>query len=230
MVRLWPRRIDRCRTCRVAFQRDGALPEEFDEHYYRRPTVTYFTSDDEPNMHHPKVHAALMERCGLKLESGRDSRLLEVGFANGSVLKYFHDLGWEVCGVEISEWAVQYVREKWGFEVYQGDIRDVDLPASSFDLVALMMILEHHPDPLGVVKCCVDLLRPGGMLFLTVPDSEADAEDYDTLLHHWYFNQYALQYLLCSLGLEGVQVYREPEDMKLINLPILVGAGRRTAV
>jgi len=227
LIRLWPRRIVRCRVCRVAFQPAGAVREEYVERYYRNPRTSYFTTDGEPNMHHPQIHSAFMRHCGLKIEGEGRCRLLEIGFANGTILKYFHDLGWDVCGVEVSHWAVEYVHNRWGFRVYEGDVRDIDLAAHTFDLVVLTMTVEHLQTPVAVLRRCVEILCPGGMLFVTVPDSEADPKDYENIGHRWYFTPYAFQCLLSSLGLQDVQVYREQHDMKIANLPILFGAGRK---
>ena len=35
------------------------------------------------------------------------------------------------------------------------------------DVVACLEVLEHVPDPKSLVKTCVDLLKPGGLLFLS---------------------------------------------------------------
>lgn len=40
-------------------------------------------------------------------------------------------------------------------------------PASPVDLVVCMEVLEHAPDPKGVVDACISYLAPGGLLVLT---------------------------------------------------------------
>jgi 2-polyprenyl-6-hydroxyphenyl methylase/3-demethylubiquinone-9 3-methyltransferase len=36
-----------------------------------------------------------------------------------------------------------------------------------YDVVACLEVLEHVPDPKLLVKTCVELLNPGGFLFLS---------------------------------------------------------------
>jgi 2-polyprenyl-6-hydroxyphenyl methylase/3-demethylubiquinone-9 3-methyltransferase len=42
-----------------------------------------------------------------------------------------------------------------------------DAHAGEFDLVCCMEMLEHVPDSGSVIRACADLLKPGGMLFLS---------------------------------------------------------------
>jgi len=39
--------------------------------------------------------------------------------------------------------------------------------AASFDAITCMEMLEHVPDPVGIVNACATLLKPGGRLFLS---------------------------------------------------------------
>jgi SAM-dependent methyltransferase len=49
------------------------------------------------------------------------------------------------------------------------DGQALPLREASVDAVLLMEVLEHVPDPLGVLHECARVLRPGGHLCLTVP-------------------------------------------------------------
>ncbi|MCW2240819.1 class I SAM-dependent methyltransferase [Azospirillum canadense] len=41
---------------------------------------------------------------------------------------------------------------------------------SSQDFVIANHVIEHLPDPIGFVKSCARVIKPGGVLFLTIPD------------------------------------------------------------
>jgi SAM-dependent methyltransferase len=96
-------------------------------------------------------------------------RFLEVGCAAGSFLNYAQRAGFEVEGVDISEWAASTAREQFGLKVHQGRLVETGLPGKSFDVVFLGDLLEHEPDPagfLGEVHC---ILKDDGVAVIKVP-------------------------------------------------------------
>jgi SAM-dependent methyltransferase len=95
--------------------------------------------------------------------------LLEVGCAAGSFLNYARRLGYQVKGVDISEWAAKTGREQFGLEIYIGRVVEVGLPSSSFDLIFLGDILEHEPKPVEFLSELKRLLKPDGVLAMKVP-------------------------------------------------------------
>lgn len=92
---------------------------------------------------------------------------LDVGFGSGEVAALAKDFGFQTYGVE---WCGEAVRAASGFhQVYEGNFSAVSLPENFFDVVSLMTLLEHLPDPSSAVKKCRQILKPGGILALTVP-------------------------------------------------------------
>lgn len=61
----------------------------------------------------------------------------------------------------------------------------VPLPDESLDYVTALDVLEHTPDDSAVVKGFHRLLRPGGVVAVTVPASMALWSDWDEVLHHF---------------------------------------------
>jgi SAM-dependent methyltransferase len=99
---------------------------------------------------------------------GATARILDVGCGDGSHLRLLREhgpRGWELEGVDTDARAVQAARAT-GLLVHHGDLQDVDLPRSSYDLVLLIMTVEHLADPLRTLQRVRELLRPGGRLLL----------------------------------------------------------------
>jgi SAM-dependent methyltransferase len=115
------------------------------------------------------------KRLDLVERAGRGVRVLDVGAGIGTFLKMGRDrFGWNVVGTEVSTSAVRIARERYGLNLLLGDVEDLSLPPGSFDLVTLWHVLEHVPSPSRTLNLCHDLLCPGGLLAIAVPnDSEA---------------------------------------------------------
>lgn len=73
-------------------------------------------------------------------------------------------------GLELNPDAVRRAREK-GLDVREG-LLDV-LPDSSADALTMFQVLEHVERPAEVLRDAARVLRPGGRLFIAVPNDEA---------------------------------------------------------
>lgn len=102
--------------------------------------------------------------------AGRAGRVLDVGCGPGHLLAQFRALGWQAVGTEMSAEAAAIPRGRHGLDVRAGELRSLALPAASFDAVVSWHTLEHMRDPLGVLDEIVRVLKPGGLLFVSVPD------------------------------------------------------------
>jgi SAM-dependent methyltransferase len=95
-------------------------------------------------------------------------RLLDVGCASGWLLDHARARGWQAQGVELSEEAVRFARER-GLQVHHGDLAGAHLPAASFDLIYMGDVLEHVPDCRATLAEVARVLSPGGVLYLRGP-------------------------------------------------------------
>ena len=97
------------------------------------------------------------------------ARLLDIGCANGSFLLRMKGLGWSVTGIEVDPAAAGHARDA-GLDVHQCSIEDHPLAPASFDAITFSHVLEHLHDPVGAIRACATLLRPGGTLWVGVPN------------------------------------------------------------
>jgi 2-polyprenyl-3-methyl-5-hydroxy-6-metoxy-1,4-benzoquinol methylase len=103
------------------------------------------------------------------LKAGR--KILEVGVGSGHFLHAAARLGFVVSGVELNPSAAEEARSR-GFEVFGMDLTSLTTEiVEPFDAVCSFQVLEHVPDPRAFLEGMLGVLRPGGELILSVPDS-----------------------------------------------------------
>jgi 2-polyprenyl-3-methyl-5-hydroxy-6-metoxy-1,4-benzoquinol methylase len=170
--RLGPVGYARCQSCGLVFQpaRHSATDE------VGRYTGRYF--DEYP---HPKggVQDYDEDEAQRRLEAGRRmewvrsyarrGRLLEVGAASGAFVGAAQELGFEASGVEPADSTAAKGRAR-GLALRTGTLDDMHQSGETFDIVCAWHVLEHLPEPRRSAKQLVDLLRPGGFLFLELPN------------------------------------------------------------
>lgn len=96
-------------------------------------------------------------------------RLLDVGSGPGFLLRAAGGRGWRPVGIDPSPFAVAQA-QRAGFEAHAGMLEQVDLPAASFDALALLQVIEHVSDPRPLLAACRRLLRPGGAIVVATPN------------------------------------------------------------
>jgi SAM-dependent methyltransferase len=98
-------------------------------------------------------------------------RLLDVGCGAGTFLTDARDAGWAVSGLEINAKFPEFCRTEMGLDdVRVGMISDPPFDEGSFDVVAMLDVLEHMYDPVLSVQQCRRLLKPGGVLVVKSPN------------------------------------------------------------
>lgn len=98
----------------------------------------------------------------------RLNRWLDVGCGAGTLLDAARRRGWEVAGTEVAAGAAEAVRAR-GYDVRVGELERLDLPLDGFDVVSVVEVLEHHPEPRALLAAAARLLRLGGALYVTTP-------------------------------------------------------------
>jgi SAM-dependent methyltransferase len=99
-------------------------------------------------------------------------RLAEVGAGNGAFLKLLGD-EYYVTAADLDEGAVTQLRAQ-GFDAVRGSLSDLAGRADPpNDVVCMFQTLEHMADFEEVFEHLRRLLKPGGSLFLSVPNGAA---------------------------------------------------------
>lgn len=97
-------------------------------------------------------------------------RLLDAGSGTGWFSKWAVDRGARVTSLDVGINILKKVREKCSTDLLGGDICMLNLKKESFDFVISSEMIEHTPDPRKAVQNLCEVLKPGGILVLTVPN------------------------------------------------------------
>jgi len=97
-------------------------------------------------------------------------RILDIGSGPGYFLKHGKDRGWQTLGIEPSLRAAAHSKEL-GLEIIEDFLNEeLATQLGQFDVVHMSEVLEHIPNPLELLRIARDLLAPGGMLCVVVPN------------------------------------------------------------
>ena len=103
----------------------------------------------------------------------QDKQALDVGCGGGILTEALARGAREATGIDLAAASLSTARlhaESEGLHINYRLMPIEDLAAAepaSFDVVTCMEMLEHVPDPAGIVQACADTLKPGGWLFLS---------------------------------------------------------------
>lgn len=137
------------------------------EGYFLHDYLPLMLANGENAMAERRAHLATIQR---HFRLPQHPRLLDVGCALGFMLQVARGAGWEPVGVETSEFAARYAAEKTGCSVRTGTLQEAGFPSESFDVVTLMDVIEHVPDPDGLLREVRRVLRPEGVAYIVTPN------------------------------------------------------------
>lgn len=139
-------------------------------------------------------------------------KILEYGMGWGYWSRMAMAFGYRVSGLELSPERVEHAT-KLGIEVIDS------LPASgpNYDFIYANQVFEHLPNPLETLRQLSDQLKPGGIIYLRVPDGRdiqrklkkkgwsADLDAVHPLEHINCFSRRTLRSMASKAGLRVLQ-------------------------
>ncbi len=156
-------------------------------------------------------------RRALSREHGT-GRILDIGCGHGAFLAIMRSAGWEVMGLDVCPRGLAAARER-GIPVGHGTVEElVEGPVTPplFDAVSAFYVIEHLADPLGFLRACRAVLRPGGTIYLRFPETtplkdllarfSIDNRLYDAPFHALDFSPRAMGNALATAGFQDVRV------------------------
>jgi len=102
----------------------------------------------------------------------KDVRVLDIGCGFGETLAYHKARGCDAHGVEADE-NILRVGERYGLNVIAGLFDPKRYEPESFDYVTLDQVIEHVADPQEFMAGVASILKPGGVVILSTPNSHS---------------------------------------------------------
>jgi 2-polyprenyl-3-methyl-5-hydroxy-6-metoxy-1,4-benzoquinol methylase len=148
------------------------------------------------------------------------ARVLDVGSGYGTLLSALAQRGYRMLGLELSSVRTAVSRQLNGVRVIEGDVYRLPAAGGPFDAITFIHVLEHLTRPVEALRALRERLRPGGLLFVEVPNAEdlllsaspAYRRFYWQRAHVGYFTAATLAEALRRAGwrwmeIQGVQRY-----------------------
>lgn len=165
-------RIVRCDQCGLMFSSPRAKPpdqdqiKDWDAGFTKERAKTGLDRFDKEEL---QVRDYEDTRAYLKKVYPNRGRLLEIGCGMGFLLAKFRDDGWQAEGIEPNRGYCELIQEYHGIKASPTILEEAAEPANSFDVIVMLHVIEHVPDPLGTLKEIHRVLKPGGALILETP-------------------------------------------------------------
>lgn len=186
-----------------------------EEEYKQAYDAIYLASGVDP--YRAPVFQSVLEH--LSVYKTPPGHLLDIGCGAGEFALLSRNLGWTCSGIELSRQAAEVVARQ-GITILSSDWLDesrgpVD-DAGQFDVITLINVLDSMWDPIGVLRRVHQMLKPGGMVVIRVPNATFHLAIRGVLnllnaqrqqVYHLYiYSPSTLENLLSAVGLTKLSV------------------------
>jgi SAM-dependent methyltransferase len=123
--------------------------------------------DDDPRLAVQLAIASDMLR-------GEHGRTLDIGCGTGSAFPMLRAREFDVVGMDLSSRMIAFANQRYaddaGIQLSRGDVEFLPFATGSFDAVTCLGVFESLPDYTPAMREIARVLRPGGLLVLSIPN------------------------------------------------------------
>jgi len=223
--------LSRCRDCGLFYTN----PRPDQAHigpYYQSEVYVSHTGSDAPGFINSLYRWVRQYTLGVKKRQveQRNSlefrRLLDVGCGTGEFASYMSQTGWEVMAVEPDETTAERARALHGLKVNNEEW--LNTTNERFEVITMWHVLEHVHDLRLRIHSIQQLLMPGGLFVVAVPNPmSTDAQHYkehwaawDVPRHLYHFPPKTLREFIESMGFESIAtrpMYFDPMYVSMLS-------------
>ena len=160
-----------CHGCGLVFTNPRPDPQAIAAFYQESYRVLYKQAR-RPSARHVfragKVALKRLQRLRPLLPT--PSRVLDLGAGAGELLFLLRAAGHDISGIEPNVGYGDYAREDLGLPIQAGGYQGAKVEPASQDLVTAFHVVEHLEDPVDALRVMASWVRPGGRVFIEVPN------------------------------------------------------------
>jgi SAM-dependent methyltransferase len=135
---------------------------------------TFAEADPAKHAHDaPRLAAVAAHDVALVRRHAATGRWLEIGCGYGHTLAAARALAIDAHGVDLAPRKLAYARERLGVPadaLHLGDPMGLEFEAGAWQAVLMVHVLEHLPNPVGVLRRVAEWLAPGGVVLIATPN------------------------------------------------------------
>jgi len=209
--------ITRCDNCSFLFTNPRPDSSEIGKYYQSDKYVSHAGKKEGLGIMY-KIYDivrnySIKQKLDLIKKYHNSGNLMDLGcglgyFLDGAV----KDKTYHCVGVDISEEAINYVKDTFGYKVFNENELDT-FEVNSFDVITQWHVMEHVHSLNERMIQLYKLLKPDGTMFIAVPNSNSwDAKNYkefwdgyDVPRHLYHFNQNSFKLLMEKHGFKIVE-------------------------
>ncbi len=209
-----PSRIVRCQSCHLVFFNPQPSEAFLDQYYSSAsgyiPSIEETLRNFERDPSSAKQEAySILDQILRHFPGQSPGRILDVGAAYGFFLLSAKERGFEPFGLEVSSVTSRYAVEH-GIDVQHSSLLKANFQNEFFDAITMNNVLEHTLSPVSQLVRARELLKPGGVIYISVPNFDSLVSQVDNFYWKWkawpnhlfYFTPNTLRKILNKTGLE----------------------------
>jgi SAM-dependent methyltransferase len=135
------------------------------------------------------------------IKKNKNANILEFGCGGGWNLMHFFKAGHKVVGYDYSPKLTQIGRT-YGLDLREGTISDIE---GSYDIIIVNHVIEHFTDLLGSMKAIIEHLKPGGLMYIGVPNIDNYSLQQLQNAHVYYFTPQTFKFFMSRCGLRNIK-------------------------
>ncbi|UCH96448.1 MAG: class I SAM-dependent methyltransferase [Candidatus Aminicenantes bacterium] len=191
-----------CKNCSFVFS-NPYIPEKNITAFYSQLEDREYSTEAEGRS---KNFKTILKR--LKGITPPTLRLLDIGAASGIFLELARQQGYQIQGIEPSEFLVKEAEKHYNIQLFKGTVEEYKTN-KTFSIITLLDIIEHLVEPDTFMTTVDSLIEKSGILVVVTPDINSLAARimgkrwwHYRIAHINFFNLQSLQYLLEKHGYE----------------------------
>jgi len=164
-----------CKKCKLVTLEPKLSADELDKFYPKEYISFPLSISSERNIFR-KIDRqfGVVKRVARILRKQKvPGKILDIGCATGVFLNEMKNKGWESYGIEPNAFAANYAKDQFGLKITNKSFEESNFSGSYFDVITMWDVLEHVISPDWVLQEVYRILKPNGLLVISMPNSDS---------------------------------------------------------